>query len=246
MLKNSLKHLKKKKSSSVINSCDCGLLTANWQLIQQTINSLPTAYRQSTQQLLLWTGQQSINCWLTADQQPISNWLPADWSYPTSKPKTPKKILGTVKGTSMTAAGSSANVTLLLQSRKICTVSGSNWQLIRSWSTANRQQIDSWPTADPTVNWRLTDSWPTADCRSWRRAMTSARWATRCTTWRGRASCWALSCPSGTTNSIRSFSFARGAFRAGHFRYFLIFSIMKNDFVAFFIKLITYFCTSSI
>ena len=34
--------------------------------------------------------------------------------------------------------------------------------------------------------------------------------------------------------------------RAGHFRYFLIFSIIKNDFIAFFIKLITYFCTSSI
>ena len=34
--------------------------------------------------------------------------------------------------------------------------------------------------------------------------------------------------------------------RAGHFRYFLIFSIIKNDFVAFFIKFITYFCTSHI
>ena len=32
--------------------------------------------------------------------------------------------------------------------------------------------------------------------------------------------------------------------RAGHFRYFLIFSIIKNDSFAFFIKLITYFCTS--
>ena len=35
-------------------------------------------------------------------------------------------------------------------------------------------------------------------------------------------------------------------FRAGHFRYFFIFSIIKNDFVALFIKLITYFCTSPI
>ena len=34
------------------------------------------------------------------------------------------------------------------------------------------------------------------------------------------------------------------ACRAGHFRYFLIFSIIKNDFFAFFIKLINYFCTS--
>ena len=34
--------------------------------------------------------------------------------------------------------------------------------------------------------------------------------------------------------------------RAGHFRYFWILSLIKNDFVAFFIKLITYFCTSSI
>ena len=32
--------------------------------------------------------------------------------------------------------------------------------------------------------------------------------------------------------------------RAGHFRYFRIFSITKNDFLHFFIKLITYFCTS--
>ena len=32
--------------------------------------------------------------------------------------------------------------------------------------------------------------------------------------------------------------------RAGRFRYFLIFSIIKNDFFAFFIKLITCFCTS--
>ena len=32
--------------------------------------------------------------------------------------------------------------------------------------------------------------------------------------------------------------------RAGHFRYLKIFSIIKNDFLAFFIKLITYFCTS--
>ena len=31
--------------------------------------------------------------------------------------------------------------------------------------------------------------------------------------------------------------------RAGHFRYFLTFSIIKKDFIAFFIKLITYFCT---
>ena len=31
--------------------------------------------------------------------------------------------------------------------------------------------------------------------------------------------------------------------RAGHFRYFSIFSIIKNDFFALFIKLITYFCT---
>ena len=34
--------------------------------------------------------------------------------------------------------------------------------------------------------------------------------------------------------------------RAGHFRYFFIFSIIKNYFFALFIKLITYFCTSPI
>ena len=34
--------------------------------------------------------------------------------------------------------------------------------------------------------------------------------------------------------------------RAGHFRYFLIFSIIKNDFFSFFKKSITYFCTSPI
>ena len=34
--------------------------------------------------------------------------------------------------------------------------------------------------------------------------------------------------------------------RAGHFRYFYIFSIIKNDFLAFFIKIITYFCISPI
>ena len=34
-------------------------------------------------------------------------------------------------------------------------------------------------------------------------------------------------------------------FRAGHFRYFLIFSIIKNVFFCIFIKLITYFCTES-
>ena len=34
--------------------------------------------------------------------------------------------------------------------------------------------------------------------------------------------------------------------RAGHFRYFLAFSLIKNDFFALFIKLITYFCTSPI
>ena len=34
--------------------------------------------------------------------------------------------------------------------------------------------------------------------------------------------------------------------RAGHLRYFLIFSIIRKDFLAFFIKLITYFCTSPI
>ena len=34
--------------------------------------------------------------------------------------------------------------------------------------------------------------------------------------------------------------------RAGHFRYFLICSILKNDFIAFFIKLITYFSTNPI
>ena len=34
--------------------------------------------------------------------------------------------------------------------------------------------------------------------------------------------------------------------RAGHFRFFFIFSMIKNDFVAFLIKLITYFCTSPI
>ena len=39
---------------------------------------------------------------------------------------------------------------------------------------------------------------------------------------------------------------SRGENRAGHFRYFLIFSILKNDFFAFFMKLITYFCTSPI
>ena len=32
----------------------------------------------------------------------------------------------------------------------------------------------------------------------------------------------------------------------GHLRYFFTFSIMKNDFIAFFIKLITNFCTSPI
>ena len=36
------------------------------------------------------------------------------------------------------------------------------------------------------------------------------------------------------------------ACRAGHFLYFWIFSILKNDIFAFFIKLITYFCTSPI
>ena len=35
-------------------------------------------------------------------------------------------------------------------------------------------------------------------------------------------------------------------YRAGHFRYFWIFSITKNDFFALFIKLITCFCTSPI
>ena len=34
--------------------------------------------------------------------------------------------------------------------------------------------------------------------------------------------------------------------RAGHFRYFIIFSIIKNDFFASFLKLITNFCTSPI
>ena len=34
--------------------------------------------------------------------------------------------------------------------------------------------------------------------------------------------------------------------RAGHFRYFFNFSIIKDDFFAFFIKLTTYFCTSPI
>ena len=34
--------------------------------------------------------------------------------------------------------------------------------------------------------------------------------------------------------------------RAGHFRYLLTFSIIKNDFIAYFIKLVTYFCTSPI
>ena len=34
--------------------------------------------------------------------------------------------------------------------------------------------------------------------------------------------------------------------RAGHFRYFSIFLIIKNDFSSFFIKLITFFCTSPI
>ena len=35
-------------------------------------------------------------------------------------------------------------------------------------------------------------------------------------------------------------------YRAGHFRYLWNFSITKNDFFEFFIKLITYFCTSPI
>ena len=35
-------------------------------------------------------------------------------------------------------------------------------------------------------------------------------------------------------------------FRAGHFRYFFIFSIIKKDFFALFVKLITVFCTSPI
>ena len=39
---------------------------------------------------------------------------------------------------------------------------------------------------------------------------------------------------------------ARVATRAGHFRYFLAFSIIKNEFFALFIKLITYFCISPI
>ena len=34
--------------------------------------------------------------------------------------------------------------------------------------------------------------------------------------------------------------------RAGHFRYFFVFSIIKNDCFALFIKLMTYFCTSPI
>ena len=34
--------------------------------------------------------------------------------------------------------------------------------------------------------------------------------------------------------------------RAGHLRYFIIFSIIKNDLFAFFITIITYFCTSPI
>ena len=34
--------------------------------------------------------------------------------------------------------------------------------------------------------------------------------------------------------------------RGGHFRYFFIFSLIKNNFFAFFIKLTTYFCTSPI
>ena len=39
---------------------------------------------------------------------------------------------------------------------------------------------------------------------------------------------------------------SRSNIRAWHFRYFLIFSVVKIDFIAFFIKLITYFCTSPI
>ena len=35
-------------------------------------------------------------------------------------------------------------------------------------------------------------------------------------------------------------------FEIWHFRYFWIFSIIKNDFIAFFIKLITYFCINPI
>ena len=37
-----------------------------------------------------------------------------------------------------------------------------------------------------------------------------------------------------------------GPTRAGHFRCFWIFSIIKNEFLAFFFKLIIYFCTSPI
>ena len=50
------------------------------------------------------------------------------------------------------------------------------------------------------------------------------------------------------TNGARAVSvldFGPFESRAGHFRYFFIFSI-KNYFFAFFIKLITYFCTSPI
>ena len=35
-------------------------------------------------------------------------------------------------------------------------------------------------------------------------------------------------------------------YRAGHFWYFLVLFNKKNDFVSFFIKLITYFCASPI
>ena len=38
----------------------------------------------------------------------------------------------------------------------------------------------------------------------------------------------------------------RTFYRAGHLRNFFIFSIIKNDLFAFFIKSITYFCTSPI
>ena len=58
---------------------------------------------------------------------------------------------------------------------------------------------------------------------------------------------WALKTaePQATEKSIcQKIAFRAG--RAGHFRYFLIFSIIKNDFFALFIKLITYFCISPI
>ena len=53
-------------------------------------------------------------------------------------------------------------------------------------------------------------------------------------------------CALVTNGLICSRSLLSHFYRAGHFRYFFICSIIKNDFFALFIKLITYFCTRSI